>query len=187
MTRRGFVAGLCAALALAPGAGAHTLYGQWVVYRKKHLLVGCHREDPETYRLAQEVVAAFEAVLPEAKARIARARRPDRLASLLATDQLEIAVLSADDVADMAAGVGRFAPYGPVDLGLIAHLPGDGPQGRLLVSRAAFPARHAWLTRSALVETGLLGFGAAPVAAHPGAAAFDAGIRLERLPEPQQG
>ena len=23
----------------------HTPYGQWVVYRKKHLLIGCHKAD----------------------------------------------------------------------------------------------------------------------------------------------
>jgi len=42
------------ALRLSVGAAAalllsgHTPYRQWVVYRKKHLLIGCHKADPET-------------------------------------------------------------------------------------------------------------------------------------------
>ena len=90
----------------------HTPYGQWQVYRQKHLLIGCHREDPETYDLAQQVVATLDERLPEAAARPARARTAGRLASLLGTDQLKLAVLSEEDAAAMAVGAGRFAPYG---------------------------------------------------------------------------
>ncbi len=53
--------------------GGHTPYGQWVVYRKKHLLIGCHKADPETYDLAKRVVALLDAHLPAAKSRVARA------------------------------------------------------------------------------------------------------------------
>ena len=45
-------------------AGAHTPYGQWVVYRKKHLLIGAHRADPATYELAKKLAAVLAHSLP---------------------------------------------------------------------------------------------------------------------------
>ncbi len=171
------------ALRLAGGAAAavllsgHTPYGQWVVYRKKHLLIGCHRADPPTYDLAKQAVALLAEHLPAAKARVARAPDARRLASLLGTDQLEVAILDRERAAAMRAGSGRFAPYGPIALSLLTPL-----EGRLLVSRADFPQRHAWLVTGALAGTDL-----APAAPaedhglpwHPGSRAF-----LEGQPEP---
>ena len=59
MNRRALLrAGATAAAAIL--LGGHTPYGQWVVYRKKHLLIGCHKEDPRTYVLAKEAVALLE-------------------------------------------------------------------------------------------------------------------------------
>ena len=116
-------------LSLATGAfslGGHTPFKQWVVYRKKHLLISCHRADPRTYDLAREVVAVLEEHLPAAQARPARAPTAGRLlASLIGTDQMDVAILSAEDTAAMRAGTGPFAPYGPHPP---AHPnPGSGP------------------------------------------------------------
>ena len=157
----------------------HTPYGQWVVYRKKHLLIGCHRADPVTYDLAKAVVAELAAHLPAAKARVARAPDAGRLASLLGTDQMEVAILGAADAAAMTEGAGAFAPYGKVALRLLTPV-GD----RLLVARADFPDRHAWLVAGALAGTVLLPgpkLGESQALAwHPGARAF-----LEGKPEPE--
>jgi len=163
---------LCGGALLIAG---HTPYGQWVVYRKKHLLIGCHRADLRTYQLAQEVVGVLEEHLPSARARIARAPTAGRLASLLATDQLETAILGAEDAAAMLAGSDGFAAYGPVPLRLIRPL-----ADRLLLAHAGFPARHAWLVAAALAEPDV----ATPTAAaglpwHPGSRAF-----LDGEPEP---
>lgn len=74
MNRRGFL-GAVGAVACAPSlVHAHTPYQQWIVYRKKHLLIGCHREDLRTWDLAKELVGIFDVQLPAARARIARAR-----------------------------------------------------------------------------------------------------------------
>jgi len=56
LTRRGLV-GAVAALAVAAPAHAHTPYRQWVVYRKRHLLVGCHRGDAPAYPRAKASLA----------------------------------------------------------------------------------------------------------------------------------
>ena len=172
------------ALRLGAGAGAalvlcgHTPYGQWVVYRKKHLLIGCHKGDPATYDLAKQVVALLDEHLPAAKSRVARAPHAGRLASLLATAQMDVAALSMPDAAAMQAGSDRFAAYGAVPIALLLPL-GD----RLLVARTDFPERHAWLVTAALVGTALVP--AADPAANPGIP-WHAGSRafLEGRPEP---
>jgi hypothetical protein len=166
--------GTAAALLL----GGHTPYGQWVVYRKKHLLIGCHRSDPQTYALAKRVVRLLEEHLPAARSRVARAPDAGRLASLLGTAQMDVAILGRADAAAMLQGSGSFAPYGAIDLRALTPL-----DGRLLIARADFPERHAWLVTAALAATDV-----APAADpsgdpgipwHPGSRAF-----LEGGPEP---
>lgn len=146
--RRLFSVGVLAAAAFF--VGGHTPYSQWVVYRKKHLLIGSHKGDPRGYALAKAAVAALDRHLPAAKARVARAPHAGRLASLLATDQLETAILTETDAVAMRDGADGFAPYGAVDLRMLMPI-GD----RLLVVRADFPERHAWLLAEALSRTDL--------------------------------
>ena len=55
--KRRLVLRLSAAIVAELLLSAHTPYGQWVVYRKKHLLIGCHKADPVTYDLAKRVIA----------------------------------------------------------------------------------------------------------------------------------
>ena len=151
--------------------GGHTPYGQWVVYRKKHLLIGCHRADPVTYDLAKRVVAVLAEHLPAAKSRVARAPDAARLASLLGTAQMEVATLSHADAAAMLSGTGRFKPYGAIPLRILTPV-----DSRLLVARAEFPARHAWLVADALAGSELAPASQRPddtsIPWHPGSLAF---------------
>jgi hypothetical protein len=115
------------------------------------LLIGCHRADPETYDLAKRVVALLAEHLPTAQARVARAPDARRLASLLGTEQLEVATLGPADAAAMADGSGPFEPFGAIALRVLVPV-----DGRLLIARAGFPERHAWLVTGALVATELV-------------------------------
>ena len=155
-------------------AGGHTPYGQWVVYRKKHLLIGCHRTDPPTYDLAKQVVVLLGEHLPAAKSRVARAPDAGRLASLLGTAQMDVAILSHADAAAMAKGADRFKAYGAVPLRLLTPV-----DDRLLVARADFPARHAWLVAGALAGSELAPASQPPAETaipwHPGSLAFQRG------------
>jgi len=142
-------ASVALACAWASGkAQAHTPFNQWVVYRKKHLLIGCHKEDLATYTLAQQLISVLDFELPTAKARIARAPTTRRLASLLATEQLDVAVLSPDDVVLMATGKGQFAPYGRIELRTLFLF-----TDYVLAVRNSFPVKHAWLVAHALHES----------------------------------
>ncbi len=176
---------LSAGAAAALLVGGHTPYGQWVVYRKKHLLIGCHKADPATYDLAKRVVALLAEHLPAAKSRVARAPDAGRLASLLGTGQMQVATLSDSDAAAMLRGTGRFEAFGAIALRVLTPV-----AGRLLVARADFPERHAWLVTGALVGTDL-----APTRERPGDPMGDPGIPwhpgslafLEGRPEPGNG
>lgn len=176
-TRRAVCAGLVAG-AFASAAHPHALYNQWIVYRKKHLLIGSHREDLTTYDLAREIVGALNHFLPEARARPARAPHAERLASLLGTDQLDLAILGPEDVRAMQGAAGRFAPYGRIPLELIMGL-----GKHRLVAHESFPEAHAWLVSEALSQMGWgLGEDISTIPRHPGAAAQQAGLPLEDLP-----
>ncbi len=168
--------GLAAAAGLL--LGGHTPYRQWVVYRRKHLLIGCHKTDPRTYDLAKQTEALLAEHLPAAQARVARAPDAGRLASLLGTGQLDVSILGAADAAAMSIGLGAFAPFGQTALRVLIPL-----NDRILVAQAGFPPRYAWLLTGALAGTDLA---PAPDIAvdygvpwHPGSVDF-----LQGRPEP---
>ena len=165
MNRRAFLAMVGATFA-APSY-AHTPYGQWVVYRQKHLLIGSHRGDLRTYELAKGVVAALSKELPEAQARVARGPRPQRIASLMGTGQLFLAVLSADESARMARAAAPFEGYRPTPVHALAALDSD----YLLFAAPEFPEEHGRLVTQAMDHAGL---GTRPTGLnlHAGAAAY---------------
>lgn len=177
-TRRNILS-ILAAGAFAPAVQAHTMFNQWVVYRKKHLLIGSHRKDLTTYDLALEVVAAMDHSLPDASARAARAPHPERLASLLGTGQLELAVLSQSNAKMMRSGESIFTPYGALPLTLLANL-----GSHLFLAHRDFPIHHAWLVSAALNDAGLQNDAPVPsgeIETHPGTAAFHQRIPIQEL------
>lgn len=136
---------------LAGPGSAHTPYGQWVVYRQKHLLIGAHRGDSRTYVLAKSIVAGLERELPEARARVARGPRPQRIASLIATGQLFLAVLSEDEAGRMARAEPPFEGYRPTPVQAVAGL----SDGYFLFAAPDFPVDHARLVAEAMYHSGL--------------------------------
>jgi hypothetical protein len=155
VSRRGWLIG-AAALAVAPAAVAHTPYRQWVVYRQRHLLIGCHKGDPDAYARAKAMEAWLAEALPDARARTARAPHPGRLASLFATDQLHLGLLRAAEAVAMRAGREPFAPYGAVPLEAVAAV-GE----HLLCTVPSFAGDHVGLLLDALAD--------APAELRPGA------------------
>lgn len=171
-SRRRVLIGIALAATSAVAAGAHTPYGQWGIYRQKHLLIGAHRGDDRTYQLAQAVIAALDKELPEARARIARGPRPQRIASLIGTGQMLAAVLSEAEAEAMAEARPPFDGYRPTPLRVLA----DHGGGYLLVASPNLPEDHAWLVAQAL-DHAQIGHAPESVALpiHPGAAAFWSG------------
>ncbi len=184
MNRRGFLSiGLAGAALLL--TSAHTPYRQWVIYRKRRLLIGSSKADMPSYSLSKQVAETLLTYLPESKARASRAPNPWRLASLLSTAQMDVAILSATDAAALLEGRPPFADFGGVAL---AGLFGFDPY--LLVARADFPARHAFLVSRTLYEHRATIPDARPLKAavgalplHPGTLAY---LQGEPLPEPPE-
>jgi hypothetical protein len=186
--RRAFLRG-AAAVAVWLAASGHTPYRQWVVYRRRRLLIGCSKTEPASYDLAKRLVAVLDERLPESRARVSRAPDKFRLASLLSTDQMQVALLTGDDARALAAGREPFRDYGAVPL---AALYGCGDD-YLLVGRADFPEHHAYLVSRALdaapggVPGGALPppDGVAGLPTHPGTVAYARGLPEPVAPEPE--
>jgi TRAP-type uncharacterized transport system substrate-binding protein len=177
LSRRAALAGGIAAgafvLAAAP-ARAHTPYNQWRVYRKRHLIIVASKRDPAAYDLARSLAGVLAEQLPESRSLPSRAGSAARVASLLVSGQMDVAVLSRRQAATLRDGTEEFQGYGPVDLHALFAV-----GGHLLVCRADFPAPHAYLLAEALqrnrdrfapAPARVPGEAAVPV--HPGAAAF---------------
>lgn len=150
MNRRILILALIGLASIKP-ITAHTPYGQWVVYRQKHLLIGAHRADPLTYEIAKRITKVLATHLPKAKSRVARAPNAGRLGSLIGTAQMDVAVLSREDAISMLKGEREFKIYDPIPIRYLAKL-GD----RVLIAHTRFPNRHAWLVTAALRDSALI-------------------------------
>jgi TRAP-type uncharacterized transport system substrate-binding protein len=159
---------------------AHTPYGQWTVYRRRNLFIVASRTDAAAVELAQALVKGLARELPESHARFTRATDPVRIASLLATGQLDVAIISQDEAASMHAGLGAFKGIGPVPLRFLTEL-----GSHLFVAVESFRDRHAFLLTKAIEHLRSdLPLAAAsslppPIPEHPGAAAYRGGQILE--------
>lgn len=183
MERRSFLRIAVAGTAWFALSG-HTPYGHWQIYRRKHLLIGSSRADPPSFELARQIAELLVAHLPESSARASRAPDQRRIASLLASDQWQVAVLRRAEAADLAAGRGLFRTVGAVALRSLFAM-----EDHLLVCRPDFPNRHAWLVTATLAETGagmpdgaLAALGTSPIPAHPGALAYATGKPMPAAP-----
>ncbi|HEX2338191.1 MAG TPA: hypothetical protein VHI72_17150 [Hyphomicrobiaceae bacterium] len=75
---------------------------------------------------------------------MSRAPNNDRIASLISSHQMDVALMRRDDAAALRQGRPPFAGHGPVKLCTIV-----GIGEFLLVCRDDFAARHAWLVAEA--------------------------------------
>ena len=73
---------------------AHAPWGQHEVYRQMHMLLMCSKTDKGAFEFTKKLKIILDEYLPEAKARAARARDSERLADLLITNQIPLAVIS---------------------------------------------------------------------------------------------
>ena len=132
-------------LGLWVALAAHTPYRQWTVYRQRHLLILASKTDPEGFKLCQAVAETLAEHLPDSRARPSRAPNFARVASLLGTRQMEVAVLPRGEAA--ALGAGDLAGSGPFGLLRLFDF-----GAHVFVSRAEFPDAHAYLVVRALDE-----------------------------------
>ncbi len=115
MNRRSFL-GLLPAVLIPTTTFGHSPWGQYAVYRQKHLLVLSTRDDPASYYYSKLLVNAINKGAPEASARPARAVNLERAYNLLRTNQFQFALLSQQNILDMRQATGTFSGKPAVDL-----------------------------------------------------------------------
>lgn len=159
MNRRTVLTGLIAC-AVPTSALAHSPWGQYAVYRQKHLLVLSTRDDKLSYPYSKRLVEAINKGAPEASARPARAINLNRAYNLLRSDQFQFALLSSANIYAMRSATGPFEGKKPVDLKTIYRF--DDLE---FVVRADFPDNLVAIVTDAVMSN---------VEALPGAAAAKA-------------
>ena len=139
MKRRDFCSGGMRAIALWPVLG-HTPFPQWKVYRQVHLFIVVNREDERACDLGRAIATTLATELPASRAMVTRARDALRLASLISTHQLDLALLKRSELTAWQQGASPFNQVEPVPLKSLFEV-GD----YVLFSREDFRAEHAAL------------------------------------------
>jgi len=121
MNRRVCLRSLCAAAAVSL-LGGHSPYRQWDVYRKARLVLLVSATDETSVRLAQALVAIYAQQLPESRATYARARDNNDMVRLIASKQLEVALMLEGAAHAAFTGAEPFADNGRVALRTLAAL-----------------------------------------------------------------
>lgn len=148
MNRRNFLT-LAAASAGWLTLSGHSPYRQWVVYRETHLVILTSRDDPGADDLGEKFAELMREALPDSKAAVGRGPRVQRIASLIATRQAEVGVVSRSNALAMFRGETPFDQIGAIDLRVLVQ--NDNYQ---LVCRNDFPRPHGYLVAEALVANG---------------------------------
>ncbi len=125
-------------------AYAHSPWGQYQVYRQKHLLILSTIVDEPTYPYSKKLVEAINQVIPEANTRPARAKNFERVHSLIKTKQLQLVLLSKGNAKALLEGSGPFSNFGAVDVRTLYSF-GD----MLLLVQPDFSDSHVWLLADA--------------------------------------
>jgi hypothetical protein len=184
MYRRSLIAHLplLAALVSIPfsRAFAHTPYRFWDVFRKRNLQILTSHADYTGDDLGDNWVAVLREGLPLSRAMVSRAHDMPRIASLLKTNQVKLAVLSYMHARLLFTGAPPFEEFAPLPLEILVD---NGSY--LLLTRPDLPLDHGYLITAALMEEAdkltLIkpGKGQFGMAVHAGAKAFFNGEKLE--------
>ena len=126
----------------------HAPWGQWQVYRMRHMLILSVIEDENSYPFSKEIISSLEQALPEARARPARARGYRRVYNLLSTDQMPLVVLSKEIALSLLYGNGVFSDFSPVNMNLVYDF------GKMvLMARPKMPDSHTWRITDAIIRS----------------------------------
>jgi hypothetical protein len=164
---------------------AHTPYRFWDVFRKRNMVILTSHQDYTGDDIGDLWVATLRQNLPLSRALVSRTQDLGRMASLLKTDQVKLAVLSHEDARQMFAGDAPFESFKPLELQIMVD---NGKY--LLVTRPDVPLYHGYLVTRALMDSAASlkltdpGTGRHGMAIHPGALAFYKGEKIDPPPPP---
>lgn len=191
MQRRPFIYRLTLATAFVmfplAKAMAHTPYRFWDVFRQRNMQILTSHADYTGDDTGEAWVAVLRENLPLSRAMVSRTLDLARMASLLKTNQVKIAVLSYRQAHLMVAGEPPFEEFAPLPLEILVD---NGKY--LLLTRADLPLYHGYLVTAALMEAAdklqlvKPGKGQFGMTVHAGAQAYYRGEKLEPPPAPAE-
>lgn len=120
-----------------------------MVYRATHLIILTSRDDLAADELGETFAAVVRDALPDSKARVGRGPRVQRIASLIATRQAEVGVVSREHALAMYRGEGPFREFGPIALRVLVQ-----NDAHCLICREDFLPQHGYLLAEALMAYG---------------------------------
>jgi TRAP-type uncharacterized transport system substrate-binding protein len=123
----------------------HSPYKQWDVFRKTRLVVLVNADDQSSVKLGTALAEFYAKQLPESRATFARAKNKHDMVRLLASKQLEVALLTESDAYAVLTGAEPYADNGKVPLRALASL-GD----YLFICREDLPPQSAQMLTEAL-------------------------------------
>jgi hypothetical protein len=126
---------------------AHSPYRQWDVHRKTRLIVLVSATEQQSVLLGSILAAIYVQRLPESRATMARARDNNDVVQLMASKQLDVALLRERDAYAALVGEGPYADSGTPRLRALAML-GDF----VFICRDDLPAASAYMLTEALAE-----------------------------------
>ena len=145
MKRRNCLNGMGAIITLFPLA--HTPFPQWKVYRKLHLFIVINRDDTVAYDLGQAIAHTLADEIPESRAMVTRARDSLRLASLISTQQLDVALVPRSELTAWQNNQYPYDQLQPTSLEELFEV-----ENYVLISRDDFRSEHATWIRETLAD-----------------------------------
>ena len=147
----------------------------WPVYRRYHLIIVGQRDDEKGLTLTKASTDTLAQFLPESRALLVRAADMRRIGVLIATDQQDVAVISAEGAKALFLGE---PPFEDITGGPVRTIVSFGTHH--MVCRPNFRARHAYAIAKTLSEhqerlAATVAASQDVVPMHPGARAFFAG------------
>jgi TRAP-type uncharacterized transport system substrate-binding protein len=144
MNRRG-VLRCAAAGGLWLALSGHSPYRQWEVHRKARLVLLVSAKEEQSVLLGRTLAAMYAKQLPASRATLARARDNNDLVRLMASKQLDVALLRERDASAAFAGEPPYGDAGALPLRALAVL-----GGFLFVCRDDLPNASAYMLTEAL-------------------------------------
>jgi hypothetical protein len=147
----------------------------WPVYRRYHLIIVGQRGDERGLALTKASTDTLAQFLPESRALLVRAADARRIGVLIATDQQDVAVISAEGAKALFLGE---PPFEDITSGPVRAIVSFGTHH--MVCRPNFRARHAYAIAKTLSEhqdrlAATVAASQDVVPMHPGARVFFAG------------
>ena len=146
------------------------------IYRRYRLLIVGQRDDEMASAFAETVVDVLARFLPTSRAQLARAADTRRVGVLIGTNQQDVAIMTAHSAEALFLAKPPFDDIRNVPLRLVVSF-----GSHVLVCRADFMARHAYLLAQTLAEHTPAGVPEGVVPTHRGSHAFFAGEEMPTL------